>query len=111
MEDKDNVKGRIQCILRDADLIGYTVILTGANGIMIKSWLVDLFAGKIHSDKCDISSSIGTSAVNCGISSNKLYFIFVKGHPRSFQELIQLMGILKQRNGERTMKDKLHIFL
>ena len=92
-------------------ITGDTVLLTGDDVIMMKSWLIDLFSGKIHSDNCDISDIISNSAVNCGISSNKLYFIFVKGHPRSFQELIQLMGILKQRNGERTMKDKLHIFL
>ena len=40
-----------------------------------------------------------------------MYYIFVKGHPRSFLELIQLLGRLKRGNGVRVMKDKLHILL
>ena len=41
----------------------------------------------------------------------KLYYIFVQAPPRSFLELIQLMGRLKRGSGERKMKDKLHLLL
>ena len=78
---------------------------------MLKSWLVDLFADKIKSDICDIIAIVGTSAVNCGISSNNLYYIFVKRHPRSFLELVQLLGRLKRGGGTRTMQDEIHILL
>ena len=49
--------------------------------------------------------------MNCGISSDLLYYIFVKGHPRSFLELIQLMGRLKRGNGKRVLQDQIHILL
>ena len=68
MEVKDKMKERVQRILRDADIAGDTVVLTG----MMKQWLVNLFAGKIHSDKCYIITIIDTSAVNCNISSNEV---------------------------------------
>ena len=81
MESKDKVKEKVQRILKDADIAGDIVVLTSRDGVMKKSWLVDLFAGKIHSDNCYIIAIIGTSAVNCSISSNELYHIFVKVHP------------------------------
>ena len=71
----------MQCILKDADIGGDTGVSTGSDGVMMKTWLVDLFTAKIHSDNCDIIAIIGTSAVNCGISSNKFYYIFMQGHP------------------------------
>ena len=67
--------------------------------------------GKITSENCDMLAIVGTSAVNCGISSNNLYYIFVKGHPRSFLELIQLLGRLKRGGGERRIRDKIHTLL
>ena len=111
LKAKDQIKAKVQCILRDADIGGDTVLLTGGDGVIMKTWLVDLFAAKIHSDNCDIISIIGTSAINCGISSNKLYYIFMQGHPRSYLKLIQLMGRLKRGNGQQKIQDKLHIFL
>ena len=75
---KDKIKSKVQCILKDADLGGDTVLLTGDDGVTMKTWLVDLFAAKIHSDSCDIIAIIGTSAVDCGISSNELYYILCK---------------------------------
>ena len=78
---------------------------------MMKAWLVDLFADKIKSEQCDILAIVGTSTVNCGISSNNLYYIFVKGHPRSFLEIIQLLGRLKRGCGVRLMQDQIHILL
>ena len=96
MDAKDSVHLKVQKILRDAGITGDTVALTGGDGIMIKAWLVDLFADKIKSDHCDILAIFGTSAVDCGISSNNLYYIFVKGRPRSLLELIQILGRLKR---------------
>ena len=111
LDAKDNVHGKVQLMLRDAGIAGDTVVLTGGDGIMMKSWLVDLFADKITSENCDMLAIVGTSAVNCGISSNNLYYIFVKGHPRSFLELIKFLGRLKRGSGERKMQDKIHILL
>jgi hypothetical protein len=51
-----------------------TTSLTGGNGIMMKSFLVDLFAGKIKSDVCKLSIIVGTSAMNCGTISLKLLY-------------------------------------
>lgn len=88
LDTKYKGKGEIQVILRDSGVEGDTVVLTRDDGAMMKLWLIDLFARKIQSENYDICAIIGTSAVNCGISSNDLYYIFVKGHPRSFLELI-----------------------
>ena len=85
--------------------------LTGGDGIMMKAWLVNLFADKIKSEQCDILAIVGTSTVNYGISSNNLYYIFVKGHPRSFLELIQLLGRLKRGCGVRLIQDQIRILL
>ena len=71
-------------------------------------WL--FFCRQITSKEYDIVI-VGTSAVNCGISSNSLYYIFVKGHPISFLELIQLMGILKRGSGKLLVQDQIHILL
>ena len=46
VEAKDKLKGIIQSILRYADITGGKVILTGGggHGIIMNSWLIDLFA-------------------------------------------------------------------
>lgn len=54
---------------------------------------------------------VGTSAINCGISSSTLYYISVKGFPRSINELVQLMGRLKRSKGDRVKQDRIHHML
>lgn len=95
-EARDTVKGRVQQLLRDESIDGDTVVITGLDGIMMKSWLVDLFGGKSSSDVCDVAVVVGTSVVNCGISSASLYYIFCKGFPRTFIEFTHLLGRLKR---------------
>ena len=92
VEARHTMKGKVQQILREDSIDGDTVVITGLDGIMMKSWLVDLFGGKIRSDVCDVAVVVGTSAVNCGISSAHLYYIFCKGFPRTFIEFTQLLG-------------------
>ena len=70
VEAKEKAKEKVQRILKDVDIARDTVVMTGGDGVMIKSWLVDLFTGKIYSDNCYIITVVGTSVVNCGISSN-----------------------------------------
>ena len=41
MDAQDNVHPKVQNILRDDGIIGDTVSLTGGDGIMMKTWLVD----------------------------------------------------------------------
>ena len=96
MDAKNNAHSKVKIILRDAGITGDTVSLTGGDSIMIKLWLVDLFAEKNTSEYYDILAIVETSAVNCGTSSNNIYYIFVKGHHRSFLEPIQLLGRLKR---------------
>ena len=108
---RDSVKIAIQKMLREASVVGDTVVLTGSDGIMMKTWLVDLFADKTTSINCKIIVVIGTSAINCGISSPALYYIFMKGFPRNICELIQLMGRLKRGSGERKKQDRVHLIL
>ena len=111
IEARDKVKLAIQSILREAGVCGDTVVLTGSDGVMMKSYLVDLFAGKTSSVNCRIAVVVGTSAVNCGISSPQLYYIFVKGFLRSLNELVQLMGRLKRGKGDRLKQDRIHVML
>ena len=73
LDARDKVKSVVQSILREAGVCGDTVVLTGSDGIMMKSYLVDLFIGKTTSEHCKIAVVVGTSAVNCGISSPMLY--------------------------------------
>ena len=54
---------------------------------------------------------VGTSAINCGISSPPLYYIFMKGFPCSICELIQLMRRLKRGSGERMKQDQIHLIV
>jgi len=110
IDAKNNVHGKFQIMLRDTSIAGDTAAFTVGDGIMMKSWLVDFFADKITSENCDMLAIVGTSAVNCGISSNNLYYIFLKGHPRSFLELIQLLGRLKC-GGERIVQDRILVLL
>ena len=111
IDARDKVKGGIQKILRNGNIPGDVVLLTGSDGIMMKSWLVNFFAGKTSSDNCNIVVVVGTSAVNCGISSSTLYYIFVKGFLQSINELVQLMGRLKRGKGERVKQDCIHPML
>lgn len=69
------------------------------------------FADRITSKECDIIAVVGTSALNCCISSDLLYYIFVKSHPRTFVELIQLISRLKHGNGKCVLQDQIHILL
>ena len=59
------------------------------------------FAEKITSQRYDMLAIVGTSTVNCDISSNNLYYIFVKDHTRSFLELTQVLGRSKRGCGVR----------
>ena len=45
-EARDIVNVTIQSILRTAGVSGGTVVLTDSDGILMKYWLVDLFAGE-----------------------------------------------------------------
>merc|ERR1740136_210339 len=111
IDARDKEKTGIQTILREGNMPGDVVVLTGSDGIMMKAWLVDLFAGKITSVNCNVVVIVDTSAVNYGISSPTLYYIFVKGFLRSFNELVQLMGKLKRGNSERVKQDRIHLML
>ena len=110
LDARDNVKDKLRGILRKEGIPGDVVVLTGSDGIMMKGWLVDLFSGKIASEICDVAIVVGTSAVNCGISSSSLYYVCWKGFPRTFIEFVQLLGRLK-RNNSRSMQDTIHIVL
>ena len=66
---KVTVKKDIQGILCDEGIEGDTVSLIDSNGVMCKAWLVDLFANERQSSVCNLVVLTGTSAVNCGISS------------------------------------------
>ena len=87
-----------------------TVVITGSDDIMMKSWLFNLFGGKIRREVFDVAVVVGTSAVNCGISSSSLYYIFCKGFPRTFIEFVLVLGRLK-RTPIRLMQDRIHILL
>jgi hypothetical protein len=82
-----------------------TMSLTGGDGIMMKSFLVDLFAGKIESDVCKLSIIVGTSAMNCGISSKLLHFLLFIGFPRRMSELVQTLGRLFRGPPPRLQQD------
>ena len=69
---------------------------------------MDLFSGNIKSDVYDVAIVVGTSAVNCGISSLSLYYVCWKGFPRKFIEFGQLLGRLK-RDSNRLMQDTIHV--
>ena len=77
----------------------------------MKTWLVDLFADKITSVNCKIMVVVGISAINCGISSPSLHYIFMKDFPRSICELIQFMGRLKCGSGEPMKQDQIHLIV
>lgn len=98
-------------ILRYASITGDTLSLTGGDGIRTQSRLVDLFTYKIAREHCDILAIFGTLAVDCGISSNYLYYIFVKSHPKSSLKLVQLFGRLKHGCGVSLMQDQIHILV
>ena len=97
-------------VIRDANVEANEVVFTGSYGIMMNFWFVDFFGNKTHSDHYDIAIVVESSAINCGISSPKLYYIFVKSFIRNFIEFIQLTGRLK-----RTIicleQDQIHIWL
>ena len=82
-----------------------TMSLTGGDGIMMKAFLVELFAGKIESDVCHLSIIAGTSAMNCGISSNNLYYIIFIGFPRRMSEMVQILGRLFRGPPPRERQD------
>lgn len=68
----ETVKIGVHQILREMGVVTDTVVLTGSDGIMKKSWLVDLFADGSTSVNCNMLVVVVTSAVNCDISSPTL---------------------------------------
>lgn len=66
---------------------------------------------KITSKHCEILAIVGTLAVNYSIFVMIIITFFAKGHHRSFLELIQLLGRLKQGCGVWLMQDQIHILL
>eukprot|EP00978_Attheya_sp_CCMP212_P030383 scaffold111497_cov63-Attheya_sp.AAC.1 len=87
------------------------VSLTGSDGIMMKSFLVDLFSSKISSDVCNLAIIAGTSAMNCGISSNLLHYIIHIGFPRPVSEMVQTLGRLCCGPLPQTCQDRIHYVL
>ena len=106
----DRVKSVIQKLLRDASVVGDTVVLTGSDGIMMKSWLVDLFSDNTTIEACKIAVVAGTSAINCGVSSPQLHYICVKGFLQSLVEFVQLVGCLKYGTVQ-ILQDRIDILL
>ena len=45
IDARDKVKSGIHTILREGNMFGDVVVLTSSDGIMMKTWLVELFAG------------------------------------------------------------------
>ena len=111
VDARDTVKLAAQKLLREASIDGDTLVLTGLDGIMTKTWLVDLFVDKTTSVNFKIMVVVGTSTINCGISSPSLYYIFMKGFPRSICKLIQLMGRIKHGSGEQMKQDQIHLIV
>ena len=60
----------------------------------MKQYLVDIFSRKLTSNVCDISSLVGTNAVNCSINNENPYYVILKGFPRLISKLTQLLGRL-----------------
>ena len=52
VEARDKVKSAVHSILRESGVCSDTVVLMGSDGIMMKSYLVDLFAEKTSSVNC-----------------------------------------------------------
>ena len=88
----------------EGDIIGFT----GSDGTIIEGWLVYLFSGKIQSDVYGVAIVVGTSLINCGISSSSLYYVCWKGFPRTCIEFVQLLGILK-RDSNILIQDTINI--
>ena len=84
VDARDTVKLAVQKLLRETSVDDNTLVLTGSDGIMMTTWLVDLFSDRTTSVNCKIMLVVGTSAINCGISSPSLYYIFVTIFPAVF---------------------------
>ena len=65
-EARDKVKIGIQIILREAGVCGDTVVLTGSDGIMMKSWLVDFLLGKYRVITVGLRWLLGTQQSTVG---------------------------------------------
>jgi hypothetical protein len=108
----DKVKPFCQVFLSDLGCHDRDAVsLTGSDGIMMKAFLVDIFSGKLTSDVCDLAMIAGTSAMNCGISSNFLHYILHVGFPRRPSEMIQTLGRLCRGPLPRARQDSIRYIL
>ena len=80
-------------------MIGHAVVLTGYDGVMMKSLLVNLFSEKTASDNFKIAVIAGTSAINYFKTVPLLHFC--EGFLKNFNKLVQLMGQLNRGNTTR----------
>lgn len=69
MKATDTLVPLIEDLIQHLGVDGDIISLTGEDGIMLKAWLVDLFAGKITTPLCNLRGMPCTKAANCGISS------------------------------------------
>ena len=105
---REKVSGTLHDYFMENSLPRDVVTLVGNDGIIMKSYLVDCFSGRIISTACNIAGLVGTNAINCGINSSELYYIILKGFPRSITELFQLLGRLG-RTSKRAHQDMIEI--
>ena len=92
---ENGLKDAVQDILDKHKIEGCAMPFTGNNGIMMKNYIMTSFCPDEISSVGDLESIfcvIGTSAMECGVSSKEVTTGISYGMPRSMYDLYQYLG-------------------
>ncbi|KAL7472437.1 hypothetical protein ACHAXS_012774 [Conticribra weissflogii] len=91
-----DLKAMGESVLKECNLDGVVLPLTGSSGIMQKMWLMNLFCNPNASPRLSIFPV--TAAANCGVSSNECDGAEAYGLPPNMYEFVQQLGRADRKN-------------
>lgn len=100
MKATTNIVPLLEELLSEESIDGDVLSLTSNDGIMLKSWLVDVFGVKISPDVCNMRGMACTKAANCGISSKAARLLVRIDLPDNLNDAVQEKG--RVGRGERS---------
>ena len=99
---KVNVSNALTKVIEsDADIVGDVMVVTGDSGIVWKTFVMEEFSREEPTALCHLRALVGTSAINCGVSSRLCGLSLYHGLPDTIDSYAQVVG----RAGRTDLKE------
>mmetsp|Transcript_29233 Transcript_29233/g.59797 ORF Transcript_29233/g.59797 Transcript_29233/m.59797 type:complete len:605 (+) Transcript_29233:42-1856(+) len=89
---RESLLSAMQKTIQASQIDGDVLAVTGASGIIQKSFVIEAFASATASEVLDLRIVTATSAFNCGVSSPYCGACVYQGFPESVESYAQILG-------------------